>query len=75
MLSFSFDYDVYSFSEYLTNGKNTYDQFCINYINEKVQHFFIKRMIKEEEQWYEDENLNEEKIPYLDNSDVLGKCV
>lgn len=46
---------------------------CINYINEKVQQMFVKRMLKEEEEWYSRECLDLPKIQFLDNCCILGK--
>lgn len=64
----------YPFPEYLSNTQSKYEQFCINYINEKFQQFFVKKMVKEEEQFYEMENLGVPKVPYFDNETILGRC-
>lgn len=45
---------------------------CINYVNEKVHQVFVERMLKEEQVWYSDQNLNLPKIAFFDNSEVLG---
>lgn len=60
------------FSEHLLGAPNSYEQFCINYVNEKFQHFFAERMIKEEEQWYDIENIDVPKVAYLNNSAIIG---
>lgn len=53
--------------------KNYFEQFSINYINEKVQQMFIKLMIKDEEEWYAKEYLEIPKIPFFDNSLILSE--
>lgn len=44
----------------------------INYVNEKVQQIFAKMMIQNEQDWYDKENLEIPKIPFLDNTRILG---
>lgn len=34
---------------------------------------FVKKMLKNEEEWYASENLEIPKIHFLDNSPILGK--
>lgn len=51
---------------------NHFEQLCINFVNEKIQQMFVKRMIKNEEEWYASENLELPKIQFLDNSSILG---
>lgn len=46
---------------------------CINYVNEKIQQMFVKLMLKDEEEWYASEGVGIPKIPFLDNSSILGK--
>ncbi|CAL1285121.1 unnamed protein product [Larinioides sclopetarius] len=50
---------------------NSFEQFCINYCNEKLQQFFNERILKEEQTLYEKEGLNVRKIDYVDNQDCL----
>ncbi|GFU35915.1 myosin heavy chain 95F [Nephila pilipes] len=50
---------------------NSFEQFCINYCNEKLQQFFNERILKEEQSLYEKEGLNVRKIDYVDNQDCL----
>lgn len=40
-------------SEYFTEANNTFDQLCINYINERIQNLFVDIMLKKEKQWYD----------------------
>lgn len=50
---------------------NSFEQFCINYCNEKLQQFFNERILKEEQQIYEKEGLGVKKISYVDNQDCI----
>ena len=55
--------------EYFT--VNSFEQFCINYCNEKLQQFFNLRIFKEEQLLYEKEGLGVKKIVYVDNQDCI----
>lgn len=55
--------------EYFQN--NSFEQFCINYCNEKLQQFFNERILKEEQELYAKEGLNVKKINYVDNQDCI----
>ena len=59
------------FSEYFE--KNSFEQFCINYCNEKLQQFFNSRVIREEQELYQSENLGVAEIQFSDNQDCIGK--
>lgn len=50
---------------------NSFEQFCINYCNEKLQQFFNERILKEEQNIYEIEGLGLRKIAYTDNQDCI----
>ncbi|ELT99775.1 hypothetical protein CAPTEDRAFT_154601 [Capitella teleta] len=50
---------------------NSFEQFCINYCNEKLQQFFNERILKEEQLLYEKEGLQVKKIFYVDNQDCI----
>ncbi|CAF4380876.1 unnamed protein product, partial [Rotaria sp. Silwood2] len=50
---------------------NSFEQFCINYCNEKLQQFFNERILKEEQILYEREGLGLKKIQFIDNQDCI----
>lgn len=50
---------------------NSFEQFCINYCNEKLQQFFNERILKEEQALYEKEGLNVKRIEWTDNQDCI----
>ncbi|EGT40017.1 hypothetical protein CAEBREN_32557 [Caenorhabditis brenneri] len=60
--------DVAGFEYYAVNS---FEQFCINYCNEKLQHFFNERILKEEQNLYEKEGLNIGRIEFIDNTDCI----
>ncbi|XP_062981002.1 unconventional myosin-VI isoform X5 [Elgaria multicarinata webbii] len=58
---------------------NSFEQFCINYCNEKLQQFFNERILKEEQELYQKEDLGVNEVHYVDNQDCIdlieGKLV
>ncbi|MCP9260063.1 Unconventional myosin-VI [Dirofilaria immitis] len=50
---------------------NSFEQFCINYCNEKLQNFFNNRILKQEQELYAREGLNVGCIDYDDNDDCI----
>ena len=46
---------------------NSFEQFCINYCNEKLQQFFNSRTLKDEMALYQKEGLNVKSVKYIDN--------
>eukprot|EP00039_Didymoeca_costata_P008037 m.107235 g.107235 ORF g.107235 m.107235 type:complete len:1313 (+) comp13919_c0_seq1:97-4035(+) len=57
--------DIYGF-EILNN--NSFEQFIINYCNEKLQQIFIELTLKSEQDEYDREGIPWEHIDYFDNS-------
>ncbi|CAG9794987.1 unnamed protein product [Diatraea saccharalis] len=50
---------------------NSFEQFCINYCNEKLQQFFNERILKNEQDLYRREGLNVPEIRFVDNQDCI----
>ncbi|KAI1728643.1 myosin head (motor domain) domain-containing protein [Ditylenchus destructor] len=50
---------------------NSFEQFCINYCNEKLQQFFNDRILKQEQDLYAKEALNVSRIEFSDNQDCI----
>ena len=53
---------------------NSFEQLCINYCNEKLQHHFSDHTFKLEEIVYQQEGIQFDKIKYIDNQPVLD-CI
>ncbi|KAG8455714.1 hypothetical protein GDO86_001777 [Hymenochirus boettgeri] len=56
--------DIYGFEVFETNS---FEQFCINYCNEKLQQLFISMTLKAEQEEYETEGIEWEPVQYFDN--------
>jgi len=59
--------DIYGFEIFQLNA---FEQFCINYVNERLQQVFIDLTIKQEQQEYHDEGMKWRDIKYFDNKVV-----
>lgn len=59
--------DIYGFEIFDNNG---FEQFCINYVNEKLQQYFIELTLKAEQEEYRNENIQWTPIKYFNNKDV-----
>ena len=55
--------------EYFT--VNSFEQFCINYCNEKLQQFFNQRILKDEQELYVKEGLGVKNVSFVDNQDCI----
>lgn len=60
--------DIYGFEIFEMNG---FEQFCINWCNEKLQKFFIDQTIRAEQKEYDNEGIPWTPIDYFDNAVVL----
>lgn len=58
--------------EYLTEVNNTFEQLCINYVNERVQSFYVHIKLSEEKQWYVKQGLDVPFVEFFDNSHIVG---
>ncbi len=60
--------DIYGFEEF---KRNDFEQFCINFANEKLQQHFNAHVFKMEQKEYEEEGIEWSYIEFIDNQDVL----
>uniref|UniRef100_A0A8C3I9X0 Unconventional myosin-Ic n=1 Tax=Chrysemys picta bellii TaxID=8478 RepID=A0A8C3I9X0_CHRPI len=56
--------DIYGFEVF---QHNSFEQFCINYCNEKLQQLFIELTLKSEQEEYESEGIAWEPVQYFNN--------
>uniref|UniRef100_A0A8C8JFY5 Myosin IHa n=1 Tax=Oncorhynchus tshawytscha TaxID=74940 RepID=A0A8C8JFY5_ONCTS len=56
--------DIYGFEVFYVNS---FEQFCINYCNEKLQQLFIQLTLKSEQEEYEAENIGWEPVQFFNN--------
>uniref|UniRef100_A0A672ZM40 Myosin IHb n=1 Tax=Sphaeramia orbicularis TaxID=375764 RepID=A0A672ZM40_9TELE len=56
--------DIYGFEVF---NVNSFEQFCINYCNEKLQQLFIELTLKSEQEEYKLEGIEWEPVPYFNN--------
>src|SRR3989338_9407067 len=56
--------DIYGFEIF---GQNSFEQLCINYVNEKLQQIFIELTLKAEQEEYRSEGITWEPVAYFNN--------
>ncbi|XP_071495589.1 unconventional myosin-Id-like [Diadema antillarum] len=56
--------DIYGFEIF---DDNSFEQFCINYCNEKLQQLFIELVLKQEQEEYEREGIEWTNVEYFNN--------
>ncbi|KAL4803036.1 P-loop containing nucleoside triphosphate hydrolase protein [Aspergillus unguis] len=61
--------DIYGFEIF---EKNSFEQLCINYVNEKLQQIFIQLTLKAEQEEYDREQITWTPIKYFDNKVVCS---
>src|SRR6202000_276493 len=60
--------DIYRFEHF---AKNSFEQFCINYANEKLQQEFNQHVFKLEQEEYQREEINWKFIEFSDNQPCI----
>uniref|UniRef100_A0A670ZMG3 Myosin IG n=1 Tax=Pseudonaja textilis TaxID=8673 RepID=A0A670ZMG3_PSETE len=60
--------DIYGFEIF---ENNSFEQFCINYCNEKLQQLFIELILQQEQQEYQREGIEWQHIEYFDNQIIV----
>ncbi|XP_041650902.1 unconventional myosin-IXAa-like isoform X7 [Cheilinus undulatus] len=61
--------DIFGFEDY---ENNSFEQFCINFANERLQHYFNQHIFKLEQEEYRAEGITWHNIDYIDNSGCLN---
>ncbi|XP_076980007.1 unconventional myosin-IXa [Tamandua tetradactyla] len=57
--------DIFGFEDY---ENNSFEQFCINFANERLQHYFNQHIFKLEQEEYRIEGITWHNIEYIDNT-------
>jgi myosin-1 len=60
--------DIYGFEIF---EDNSFEQFCINWCNEKLQQYFIELTLKEEQEEYEREGIEWTPVEYFNNQVIV----
>ncbi|KAJ3300326.1 Unconventional myosin-Ie [Borealophlyctis nickersoniae] len=60
--------DIFGFEIFEKNG---FEQFCINYVNERLQQIFIELTLKSEQEEYQNEGIQWTPIDYFNNKVVV----
>ncbi|XP_054985981.1 unconventional myosin-Id isoform X2 [Sorex araneus] len=60
--------DIYGFEIF---ENNSFEQFCINYCNEKLQQLFIQLVLKQEQEEYQREGIPWKHIDYFNNQIIV----
>ncbi|KAM6980529.1 unconventional myosin-IXAa-like [Aplochiton taeniatus] len=61
--------DIFGFEDY---ENNSFEQFCINFANERLQHYFNQHIFKLEQEEYRVEGISWHVIEYIDNSGCIN---
>ncbi|XP_057693611.1 unconventional myosin-IXAa-like isoform X1 [Corythoichthys intestinalis] len=61
--------DIFGFEDY---ENNSFEQFCINFANERLQHYFNQHIFKLEQEEYRTEGISWHTIDYIDNSSCIN---
>lgn len=60
--------DIYGFEVFEKNG---FDQFCINWANERIQNEFVRRMFIERQNFYRNENIPWPEVAFSSNDKII----
>ncbi|KAM9422621.1 unconventional myosin-IXAa isoform 6-T6 [Salvelinus alpinus] len=61
--------DIFGFEDY---ENNSFEQFCINLANERLQHYFNQHIFKLEQEEYRAEGISWHNIDYIDNTGCIN---
>ncbi|EDV29859.1 uncharacterized protein TRIADDRAFT_49825 [Trichoplax adhaerens] len=61
--------DIYGFEVFEVNS---FEQFCINYCNEKLHQLFINLILKSEQEEYENEGIEWETVDFFNNKEICS---
>ncbi|XDV17395.1 hypothetical protein PO909_023257 [Leuciscus waleckii] len=61
--------DIFGFEDY---ENNSFEQFCINFANERLQHYFNQHIFKLEQEEYRAEGIAWHNIDYIDNTGCIN---
>ncbi|KAJ1400149.1 P-loop containing nucleoside triphosphate hydrolase [Sesbania bispinosa] len=61
--------DIYGFESF---NRNSFEQFCINYANERLQQHFNRHLFKLEQEEYIQDGIDWTKVEFEDNQDCLN---
>nr|XP_010905572.2 myosin-1 isoform X1 [Elaeis guineensis] len=61
--------DIYGFESF---HKNSFEQFCINYANERLQQHFNRHLFKIEQEEYTEDGIDWTNVQFIDNTDCLN---
>ncbi|KAI0507448.1 hypothetical protein KFK09_013573 [Dendrobium nobile] len=61
--------DIYGFESF---DSNRFEQFCINYTNERLQQYFNRHLFKLEQEEYTQDGIDWNNIDFIDNTECLN---